>query len=82
MSRDTTWLLRSPFGSGGLDLGVDLGLGGLSKGSRGYPCVCTQLALEKEELRIHLQASKESQRQLTAEVQSHRELQTTTNYII
>lgn len=28
----------------------------------------TQLALEKEELRIHLQASKDAQRQLTAEV--------------
>lgn len=27
-----------------------------------------QLALEKEELRIHLQASKDTQRQLTAEV--------------
>lgn len=27
-----------------------------------------QLALEKEELRVHLQASKEAQRQLTAEV--------------
>lgn len=39
-------------------------------------CVCVtmgrvsaQLALEKEELRIHLQASKDAQRQLTAEVQ-------------
>lgn len=31
-----------------------------------------QLALEKEELRIHLQASKDAQRQLTAEVESHK----------
>jgi len=31
----------------------------------------SQLALEKEELRIHLQASKEAQRQLTAEVKLH-----------
>lgn len=30
-----------------------------------------QLALEKEELRIHLQASKDAQRQLTAEVDTH-----------
>ncbi len=30
--------------------------------------VSVQLALEKEELRIHLQASKDAQRQLTAEV--------------
>ncbi len=31
----------------------------------------SQLALEKEELRIHLQASKQAQRQLTAEVTLH-----------
>lgn len=40
-----------------------------------FKCWCCvfwmQLALEKEELRIHLQHSKDAQRQLTAEVQSH-----------
>lgn len=39
-----------------------------------YNHIClfvSQLALEKEELRIHLQASKEAQRQLTAEVEVH-----------
>lgn len=33
-----------------------------------------QLALEKEELRIHLQASKDAQRQLTAEVDTDKHI--------
>ncbi|GAA6073524.1 uncharacterized, partial [Tachysurus ichikawai] len=37
------------------------------------PRIEQRLALEKEELRIHLQASKEAQRQLTAELALEKE---------
>lgn len=41
-----------------------------------------QLALEKEELRIHLQASKDAQRQLTAEVDTRSHTNTSKGTVI
>lgn len=40
----------------------------LGRSASHVPLVCCQHVIEKEELRLHLQASKDAQRQLTMEV--------------